>query len=136
MIFKAGFSRRPETTPVGETQGRKVREFTEPWDFYFEGHLITIPKGFQTDCASVPRLPLIWWLFGDAGEIAAYCHDYLYRIDSDPEISKFYADEVFWEMMRFTNDPDSDWKRRLMYFAVCEFGQGSYHKRYVSDVLV
>jgi hypothetical protein len=134
-MIRAYFSVRPETTPVGEIDGRKVREFTEPFTFFYEGHLITIPKGFQTDCASVPRLPLLWLCFGDEGEIAAYCHDYLYRIDSDPECSKFFADDVFYEMMKFTNDPDSAWKRELMLFAVSKFGASSYHKKKVFDRL-
>lgn len=133
--MKARFTKRPETTPVGEWEGRKVREFTEPFPFYFEGHLIIIPKGFQTDCASVPRWPFFWWLFADKGEIAAYCHDYLYRIDSDPEVSKYYADQVFYDMMAFTNDPKWSWQRKWMYAAVVEFGDDSYHKKYVMEKL-
>jgi len=125
----------PETCPVGELDGRKVREFAEEFTFFFEGHMVVIPKGFQTDCASVPRWPFLWWLFGDEGEIAAYCHDYLYRIDSDPECSKEFADEVFLEMMLFTNDPDSAWRRNLMHFAVSKFGASSYHQKKVGDKL-
>lgn len=133
--MKARFTNRPETTPVGEWEGRKVREFTERFTFYFEGHMIVIPKGFQTDCASVPRAPFLWWLFGDEGEIAAYCHDYLYRIDSDPEVSKEYADEVFLNMMEFTQDPPQSWKRTLMFKAVSWFGASSYHRKRVEDKL-
>lgn len=134
-MIRAYFSVRPETTPVGEFEGRKVREFTEPFTFYYLGYLITIPKGFQTDCASVPRVPLLWWLFGDEGEIAAYCHDYLYRIDSVLFVPKYFADNCFLEMMKFTNDPDTEWKRTLMFKAVSWFGKGSYHKRKVGDKL-
>ena len=133
--LKVYFSIRPETTPVGGFQGRKVRKFTEDFIFFIDDKRVMIPKGFQTDCSSVPRLPLLWLIFGDEGEIAGYCHDYLYRIDSVPQVTKLYADDVFWAAMEFTKDPKRKWKRRWMYFAVVEFGAGSYHKKEVEDKL-
>lgn len=43
-----------------------------------EGELIFVPKGFRTDYASVPRLPIIYTLLGNLGNSAACIHDYLY----------------------------------------------------------
>jgi hypothetical protein len=65
---------------------------------------IAIPNGFVTDFASVPRLPILYWLWGNRADRAAVVHDYLYRF---PEItfsrtrSRFEArvlsDQVFQE---------------------------------------
>lgn len=134
--MKVSFPIYPETTPVGEFEGRKVREFTDPFYFCVDDHKIIIPKGFQTDCSSVPRWPLFWLLFGDEGEIASYAHDYLYRIDSEPEVTKDMADEVFLKMMEFTNDPEEWWKQKVLYSAVCLFGSGSYHEKKVSHKFI
>jgi hypothetical protein len=38
----------------------------------------TIPAGFKTDFASVPRLPILWLALGDTAREAAVLHDYLY----------------------------------------------------------
>jgi hypothetical protein len=37
-----------------------------------------VPIGFQTDFASVPRIPIAWLLCGDTAHPAAVLHDYLY----------------------------------------------------------
>ena len=41
--------------------------------------LIRVNSGFVTDFASVPRIPLVFFLFGGIGEYAACIHDFLYR---------------------------------------------------------
>jgi len=40
--------------------------------------IIIVPKGFETDFSSVPRLPLAFWLFGAIGDEEGALHDYLY----------------------------------------------------------
>lgn len=42
------------------------------------GELLSIPSGFHTDLASVPRIPFAFLLFGDRGGKAGVLHDYLY----------------------------------------------------------
>ncbi|MEN6360020.1 MAG: DUF1353 domain-containing protein [Smithella sp.] len=138
--MKIYFSARPETTPVGKWDGRNVREFTDPWPFHIikdDGTWIScsIPKGFQVDGASVPHAPFVWYLFGDRGEIASYMHDYFYRKDSCPVVKKDIADSVFLAAMQFTNDPEWDVTKNMMYKAVVWFGEGSYHKKLVTDKL-
>lgn len=39
---------------------------------------IEVPAGFETDFASVPRLPFIYWIFGGMGDEEAVLHDWLY----------------------------------------------------------
>jgi len=52
----------------------------------------TVPAGFETDGASVPRA--LWWLFSPAGVLfqASVIHDYLY---SNAIKTKPYADNAF-----------------------------------------
>ena len=45
------------------------------------GGLITVPAGFVTDFASVPRIPIIFDAFGDKASEAATVHDAIYAPD-------------------------------------------------------
>lgn len=56
-------------------------EIEKPLVFFSEivGAKIIVPDGFETDFASVPRLPLVYLLCGNRGRKAATVHDYLYR---------------------------------------------------------
>ena len=92
---------------------------------------IIIPAGFETDLASVPRLPIIYALWGDRAHREAVLHDYLYRIDSDPVVSKDVVDKVFLEAMQSRGA--AWWIRYPMYYGVCAGGIGSYHKRRVTS---
>lgn len=38
----------------------------------------TVPANFETDFATIPRLPLVFALFGDCAHRAAVLHDWLY----------------------------------------------------------
>ncbi|RFP19202.1 DUF1353 domain-containing protein [Duganella sp. BJB475] len=72
-----------------------------------------VPKGFQTDLASVPRLPVIFLLTGDTSNQAAAVHDYLY---SSHEVSREMADAVLREASEVTGVPA--WRRWLMWAGV------------------
>ena len=89
---------------------------------YFVGEegspdFIDVPKGFETDFASVPRG--LWNLFPPDGEYtqAAVLHDYLYNIKSR---KRKECDKIFDEGMKVLNVPY--WKRALIYRAVRMFG--------------
>jgi len=75
--------------------------------------LIIVPSGYETDFASVPRLPLVYWLTGDTAHASAVVHDYLcsvwYPGDS---ISWRGAANVFEEAMKCEGVPT--WRRWLM----------------------
>ena len=58
---------------------------------------ICAPAKFVTDFASVPRLPIAYWLFGGKADSPAGIHDLLYRW---PFVSRIMADRVFNEAMR------------------------------------
>jgi len=76
----------------------------------------TVPAGYCTDFASVPRW--LWWLFPPRGRWnrAAIVHDYLY----ERHVDRFVADAMFRAGMKDLGVP---WLPRLaMYYAVRLFG--------------
>lgn len=94
-------------------------------DFTYESEkldrVILVPAGFVTDFASVPRVPVAYWLTGGTSVKPAVIHDYLYRSCT---ASKSDADDVFMEAMKVTGQPA--WRRALMWSAVHTFGGGAY----------
>lgn len=58
--------------------------------------IVTVPEGFETDFASVPRLPLAYWLFGNVADEAAVVHDFAYSCGL---VSRKEADALFSEAM-------------------------------------
>lgn len=83
--------------------------------------VIRIPAGTVTDLATVPRV--LWTIFPPHGRYAkaAIVHDYLYAQGIG---TKAWADRVFLEAMEVLGVPK--WRRFLMYWAVCFFGEGNY----------
>ena len=63
-----------------------------------DGEIIRVPAGFETDFASVPRVPFIYALFGGKGTFAAVIHDYLCRAAKTFE-ERRRADEIFHEAL-------------------------------------
>lgn len=123
--------------PVGYRDGRRVWRLWAPLIVRLsDGKVIEIPIGFESDGASVPRDLILWHIFGDTGILASFVHDYLYRVDSAPVVSKAYADWAFWDVMYGTCDPPEKAKRDAMYDAVKLCGSGSFHRLKVSDSLL
>jgi hypothetical protein len=81
------------------------------------GQTFTVPAGFVTDFASVPRLPLAYLLTGDTAHAPAVVHDWLYVTR---KVDRKTADAVFLEAMEETGVPW--WRRRLMWIAVRALG--------------
>lgn len=83
----------------------------------------SVPAGFITDFASVPRVPLVYLLAGDTARSAAVVHDYLYTGLVDRDV----ADDVFLEAMAVSGVPA--WRRYPMYWAVRACGGSRYKQR-------
>lgn len=81
----------------------------------------TVPAGFVTNFASVPRLPIIYDTFGDIAHKAATIHDYLYTTATEP---REWCDQVFRAAAWATQVPIN--KAELMYLAVRKFGEAHY----------
>lgn len=95
--------------------------------------LIEVPAGFETDFASVPRVPFVYMAFGDRAHRESVLHDYLYRINAVPTATFDQANDVFLESMM---ERGKGWfVRRMMYWGVCVGGNSSYHKKKVEDKL-
>lgn len=63
-------------------QGRGNWKLIAPLEYKSAaGDTYSVPIGFVTDFASVPRLPVIFMLYGDRANLAAALHDWLYSID-------------------------------------------------------
>jgi hypothetical protein len=99
-------------------------EWTLDKDLVYDSDLVlnvvVVPSGFETDFASVPRLPFAYLLVGGIGNRAAVVHDYLY---STGLYSKEIADNIFLEALTLCG---IGWKRYPMYWAVRVFGGPHY----------
>lgn len=94
---------------------------------------IEVPVGFETDFASVPRIPIIYELWGDKAHREAVIHDYLYRKDAVPPATFDQANDVFREAMIVRGKSPIIYD--AMYAGVCIGGKSSYHVYKVKDHL-
>lgn len=74
---------------------------------------VEVPEGFETDFASVPRLPFAFWLTGDTSHAAAVVHDWLC---AHGDMKNAVKDAVFREAQEASGV--SWWRRWLMFGAV------------------
>lgn len=104
--------------------GRPVWRLLSPLVFEsFEQQCrITVETGYDTDLASVPRLPVASIAMGLANK-AAVIHDALYEFKLLP---KDKADLIFLEAMTVDNIP----LRHAMYAAVSAFGGAIYNPEF------
>ncbi|ECX4466036.1 DUF1353 domain-containing protein [Salmonella enterica] len=115
------------TTPaILEMLDHYLWRIHEPFEFYLSddnSDVISVPAGFITDLASVPRV--FWTLLPPDGKYAkaAIIHDYMY---DNALRTKKEADLIFLDGMTVLGVPK--WKRLMMYWAVRVFGRGSYIK--------
>jgi len=88
-----------------------------PFTFRGRTRTVTVPKGFPTDFASIPRF--FWRILPKNGpyDFAAVPHDYLYAVQTLPRPD---ADHLFLEAMEAAGV--TPWQRRLMFWAVRSFG--------------
>ena len=85
---------------------------------------ITVPKGFITDFASVPRL--FWFIYSPIGpwSVGAILHDYIYSIECELNIHRKLADDMFYAVMRDCGT--SKFTAYIMYLSVRLFGKSSW----------
>lgn len=82
---------------------------------------ISVPRDTVSDLASVPRLPLAYWLFGGMADEAAVVHDYLYSRGIFP---RAMCDAVFKEAMKACGV--GGFQRFSMHLGVRLFGGSHY----------
>jgi hypothetical protein len=94
---------------------------------------IMVPAEFETDLASVPRIPIIYELWGNRAHREAVLHDFVYCYDSEPHLSFMDANGLFLEAMNSRNVPVHI--RYPMYTGVCVCGLRFFGKRSFKDKL-
>ena len=109
----SSFTKPLTVTKIDARLWEVERQFT-----YFIGEedseeFVTVPRGFRTDFASVPRL--FWIIFPPDGLYtqSAVLHDYLYYKQI---YTRKKSDLIFLEGMKVLGV--SWWKRKAMYWAV------------------
>lgn len=110
-------------TPLPNGNLRLDADFSVPvWEDQGISLQITVPTGFVSDGASIPRFfwPFIGPPMGSAHLIPAVVHDYLCsKATTYPQ--RVMGDAIFFAMLREYRI--SYWKRATMYLAVRWFGR-------------
>ena len=101
-------------------------------DMYFkiEGNEYFIPKGFDTDLASIPRI--IWPVMAPSHSSfmrSSIVHDWFYRKTCD--FDRKQTDLIFYHMLK--NDEVSEFKASLMFYTVRAFGARFYNEDYCHE---
>ena len=78
--------------------------------------MITVPVGFRTDFASVPRFGWVYSIFGNIAHQAAVIHDWLYYAGIT---SRKQADRILLEAMEVTG---IGWRQYPIYWQVRQWG--------------
>ena len=103
----------------------RIFELLEPLIYEtWEKEIITVPKGFISDGASIPKI--CWSIIGHPmGEYApaAWIHDFLFVTQP---VTRKEADRIFIEAMADLGV--AFWKRKTMHFFVRICGWGAWQK--------
>ena len=115
-----------ETLPGGK-RIKLTSEHAEPTPF----GVLVVPKGFETDGASIPfwAWPIVGPPIGGPHLRAAVVHDYLCSMakrDNDYG-ERVLADAIFF-MILYRTPGITRWKRSLMYGAVRTWGRLTYKR--------
>ena len=105
----------------------KRYELFQDYIYEVNGYRITVPKGFITDLASVPRS--FWTIFPPFGRYtpAAVIHDFLYSKYNTTGINRTLSDKIFLQSMKELGV--GFLKRKAMYKAVRFFGETSWKNK-------
>lgn len=88
---------------------------------------ITVPAGYCTDFASVPRLPVVYLWTGGRAVLPSIIHDHCYDCRTH-EMSRRTADRVFLEAMKSRRDPKFAATRWAMYAGVRMGGWAAWRR--------
>jgi hypothetical protein len=95
------YKTKPSIEILDETENGDIFKLRRSMTYCIGEKSITVPKGFESDGASVPRF--LWWLISPNIDkrtlAAAILHDYLYRIQPEGWTRK-QADAVFYGICR------------------------------------
>jgi len=118
--------KQPDVRPVIDDRYVLMEEYTYTWSESGALFRITVPRGFEYDGASVPRL--LWGVTGLRPDglirAAALVHDFVYafRGDLPPRGFEIYVDNSFWAECQL--EIDRAWADRLFNRIMRESGVG------------
>ena len=107
-----------------------IRKFRYHIGSQFSRHIISVPKDFVTDFASIPR---IFWFLPDWATYnkSAPLHDWLYAVKHimGKPITRKEADKIFYKAMltSFRHHKSGKLVAYLEYYAVRIFGWVAWH---------
>lgn len=112
-----------ELTHDASADKRGTRKLLQPLVYRSDllGRCVTVPAGFITDFASVPRIPVAYLLAGGCANAAAVLHDWMYTTH---EVDRATADAVFREAIIAGGEPT--WRAWLMWAGVRIGGSHPY----------
>lgn len=91
--------------------------------------ILNVVVGFTSDFASVPRVPVIYFAFGDRAHHESVLHDALYKTGT---VSRKMADAVFLEAMKARGK--KWWIRTGMWLGVRLGGYGAWKRHRNRDI--
>lgn len=96
---------------------------TSPFLVSIDGkETIKVPEGFETDLASVPRVPVVYLTVGNIGHKAAVLHDWLYATNY---FNRAKCDLLFYHALRESGI--GYFNAQAMYLGVRVGGNGAYN---------
>jgi len=101
----------------------KIWELTKEFSYYLtddKNIVITVPKGYRTDFASIPT---IFWSFLTHKDIfnkASIIHDYLCDTNGDDRFNKEQVDKIYLEAQGIVKIPFL--KAYIFYYFASKFG--------------
>lgn len=135
--MRKGFCDTLQSKEIGERDGRVVHRLTAPLIYAAaDGRIFEVPDGFECDLASVPRVPIIWLLWGDKAHREGVLHDYLYRRDNPHNLTRHEADSLFCEAIKSdspSHPANPCWISGPMWAGVRLGGGSAYHRMAVMD---
>lgn len=120
--------RSPDGEPLKNRQGEQLYQLQSPLIYQSDvaGVVITVPTGFVSDLASIPRLPFIYVLLAKVADLPGVVHDFLY---STGVLPRAMADNVLREACLLTGVPA--WKASMIYYGVRLGGGSHFNSNYV-----
>lgn len=112
----------PTGEPLKNRDGRQLFQLLA--DFSYQSDVakctFTVPAGFVTDLASIPRIPFLYDALAEVTIEPPVIHDYLY---SKAIGTRAMADKVLLEAMEVTGVP---WIKRKLIYAGVRVGGASH----------
>jgi hypothetical protein len=146
-----GFQNTLVSMEIGMVGSKTIHRVHEPLRYLdSKKRLWIIPVGFETDLASIPRMPIVWFLWGDRVHREGVLHDYAYRINSvyhvktafgawmpvDKQVTRKEADDLLFEAMRSEGAGSKSqpfWVTYPVWVGVRAGGWGAFHNMMVED---